>query len=125
MLRRLCTSPALRQPRITATTEIASTRWLKLQTLDYVDQVGNQRKWDMASRTTKSPTAEADAVVILALLRQRASSCIETLVVQQYRPPMDRTTVELPAGLIDEGESKRPQPSNVRSSATRLAPPSS
>lgn len=29
----------------------------------------------------------------------------ETLLVEQYRPPLKRTTLEFPAGLIDEGET--------------------
>eukprot|EP00622_Pseudochattonella_farcimen_P004532 FR739931.1.p1 GENE.FR739931.1~~FR739931.1.p1 ORF type:complete len:192 (+),score=23.85 FR739931.1:84-578(+) len=59
----------------------------------------------MATRTTKSADADADAVVILALLKDRAKGTVETLVVAQYRPPVRRTTVELPAGLIDKNES--------------------
>lgn len=92
-------------PRVDSAEDVASTRWIKLQTLSYTDPTGRSRKWDMASRTTKLPHAEADAVVILALLRRAESPLTETLVVEQFRPPVRRTTVELPAGLIDEGES--------------------
>merc|ERR1719291_1459446 len=59
----------------------------------------------MATRTTKSPEADADAVVILALLQHAGSPLVETLLVEQFRPPVGRPTVELPAGLIDKGES--------------------
>ena len=94
-------------PKITAVTDIASTRWIKLQTLDYKDQMGKMRKWDMATRTTKRLEASADAVVILALLKTSTgvANSIETLVVEQFRPPVRRTTVELPAGLIDVNET--------------------
>lgn len=92
-------------PRIDTVNEVASTRWIKLQTLDYTDQGGNKRKWDMATRTTKSAAAGADAVVILALLKSGKSSAVETLLVEQFRPPIGKPTVELPAGLIDKGES--------------------
>ena len=92
-------------PKITAVTDIASTRWIKLQTLDYKDQMGKMRKWDMATRTTKRPEASADAVVILALLKEKSIEEKETLVVEQFRPPVCRTTVELPAGLIDVNET--------------------
>lgn len=74
-----------------------------MQTLDYTDQTGTPRKWDMATRTTKS--AGADAVVVLAILKSRNSSTVETLLVEQFRPPVAKTTLELPAGLIDKGES--------------------
>ena len=43
-------------------------------------------------------------MAILALLR-RGGDSVDTLLVQQYRPPVDAVTVELPAGLIDEGET--------------------
>lgn len=60
----------------------------------------------MASRTTRKPDAEADAVAILALLRRRSQpDAVEMLLVKQYRPPVDSFTIELPAGLIDPGES--------------------
>lgn len=92
-------------PYVESARNIASTRWLKLQTLTYVDQAGKQREWDMATRTTKDPTSAADAVVILPVLRRTGSPILETILVEQFRPPVDRTTVELPAGLIDKGES--------------------
>ena len=85
---------------------VGTTRWLKLETLSYTDQTGRERKWDMASRTTKREGASADAVAILALIRSPQSpSHVETLVVQQFRPPVNAVTIELPAGLIDAGES--------------------
>jgi len=94
-----------RLPKINSANLVASTRWLKLQTLTYTDQMGKVRKWDMATRTTKSAAADADAVAILALLQSPGQKAVETLVVEQYRPPVGRKTVELPAGLIDKGES--------------------
>lgn len=92
------------KPTVDSVTEVASTRWIKLQTLDWTDQTGRSRKWDMATRTTKSADADADAVVILALLKGEGGG-VETLVVEQYRPPVRCTTVEMPAGLIDKNES--------------------
>ena len=104
-------STTLTLPRVDAINEIASTRWLKLQTLDYTDQSGRARKWDMATRTTKT-AGVADAVVILPLLRRAGETLGETIVVEQYRPPIGAPTVELPAGLIDAGES--PQEAALR-----------
>ena len=98
---------AIGRARVTAKTEVGSTRWLKLQTLDYVDPTGRARKWDMATRTTKRADAGGgvDGVAILALLRSKQAGSTETLLVQQFRPPIDAVTVELPAGLIDKGET--------------------
>lgn len=92
-------------PRIDAVTPVASTKWLALQTLSYTDQEGKERKWDVATRTTKRANGGADAVAIVPLLRKAGSDKVETLLVEQYRPPVNRVTVEFPAGLIDEGES--------------------
>jgi 8-oxo-dGTP pyrophosphatase MutT (NUDIX family) len=90
--------------RVLGRREVASTRWLRLETLTYEDTTGRRREWDVATRTTRQRAAGCDAVAILALLR-RGGADVETLLVQQYRPPVDAVTVELPAGLIDEGET--------------------
>ena len=61
----------------------------------------------MASRTTRNPSGGADAVAILALLRRRGAppEATEILLVNQFRPPVEAVTIELPAGLIDPGET--------------------
>lgn len=86
---------------------IASTRWLSLSTISYRFEHDPKdtypRKWEIASRTTKQPNAIADAVVILAILRLTDGPRI--LLVRQFRPPMRAVSVELPAGLIDPGET--------------------
>jgi len=115
-------------PRIDGTETIASTRWLKLETLSYTDIEGKQRKWDRATRTTKKGSDSADAVVIIPLLKRPyptnnnnnnnnntddndnnndsdSDETLDTLLVEQYRPPVGRATLEFPAGLIDEGET--------------------
>ena len=101
----LASSSSSSVPRIDAVTPVASTKWLALQTLSWTDQEGKERKWDVATRTTKQARDKADAVVVVPLLRKKGSDNVETLLVEQYRPPVGRVTVEFPAGLIDEGES--------------------
>ena len=54
-------------PKINGKTTVASTRWLQLETIDYTDQEGKDRKWDVATRTTKQASSAADAVVIIPL----------------------------------------------------------
>ena len=44
------------------------------------------------------------AVAIFALLSSPTHPT-RTIIIEQYRPPIDKTVIELPAGLIDEGES--------------------
>jgi 8-oxo-dGTP pyrophosphatase MutT (NUDIX family) len=94
----------LQRARVTGSTEVGSTRFLRLNTLTYEDAIGRKRKWDVATRTTRK--GDVDGVAILALLRRRAApEDVELLLVHQFRPPMNAVTVELPAGLIDPGES--------------------
>eukprot|EP00188_Purpureofilum_apyrenoidigerum_P004713 Plantae.Rhodophyta-Purpureofilum_apyrenoidigerum.ctg5529.p2 GENE.Plantae.Rhodophyta-Purpureofilum_apyrenoidigerum.ctg5529~~Plantae.Rhodophyta-Purpureofilum_apyrenoidigerum.ctg5529.p2 ORF type:complete len:211 (+),score=44.47 Plantae.Rhodophyta-Purpureofilum_apyrenoidigerum.ctg5529:187-819(+) len=85
------------------TETVAETKFLTLQTITWTD--GEQeRKWNCAVRTTRQTNNDADAVAIFPRLRSSINPPC-TLVVLQYRPPMGKKTVELPAGLIDEGES--------------------
>lgn len=92
------------QPVRTSSTLIGTTKWLALKTIDYSDQEGKARKWDIATRTTKQPNVP-DAVVIIPILRSQKSTSIDTILVEQYRPPIESIALEFPAGLIDEGET--------------------
>ncbi|EAA33594.2 ADP-ribose pyrophosphatase [Neurospora crassa OR74A] len=106
------------EPHITAITELSpqSSKWITLQQIHYVDQTGKPRLWEVAARKTRStPTASSaggiDAVAMCNILLhpRRPPS---TILVIQYRPPMDAYTVEWPAGLIDQGET--PEQAAVR-----------
>ncbi|KAJ2916020.1 hypothetical protein MD484_g4410, partial [Candolleomyces efflorescens] len=93
--------------RIVACEELPTSdaRWITLKKLTYTDPDGKQRPWEMAERTTRSSSG-IDAVAIFALIRSRKNSFpVSTVIIEQYRPPIDKITVELPAGLIDEGET--------------------
>lgn len=77
-----------------------------------------QRKWEAANRTTRSKGG-VDAVAILALI-SHPHRPLQTVIIMQFRvrsfafvkcrthssqPPVAKYCIELPAGLIDEGES--------------------
>ncbi|GMI30271.1 hypothetical protein TrCOL_g5525 [Triparma columacea] len=98
-------APKASLPRTLAssTYDVGSTRWLKLQTQVYLDKSGCDRKWDRVVRTTKLADDVSDAVAIMATVRVGGEEKI--LAVKQFRPPINAFTVELPAGLIDEGET--------------------
>mmetsp|Transcript_2496 Transcript_2496/g.3676 ORF Transcript_2496/g.3676 Transcript_2496/m.3676 type:complete len:259 (-) Transcript_2496:46-822(-) len=92
-------------PRVDCVEHISSTKWLALKTYHWTDQEGVKRKWDVAVRTTKKSDDKADAVVIIPILRSKTKpDIVDTLLVEQYRPPMKQHTLEFPAGLVDEGE---------------------
>ena len=46
-----------------------------------------------------------DAVAILALLNGGKGEAPQTVLVRQFRPPVDAYTIELPAGLVDPHET--------------------
>jgi ADP-ribose pyrophosphatase len=66
--------------------------------------------WEAAARKTRS-RGGVDAVAIAPILRH-PNKPPQTMIILQYRPPVDAYCVEFPAGLIDEGES--PEQAAVR-----------
>ena len=98
-------------PRIESSEIVGSTKWLRLETLTYTDIEQKERKWDYATRTTKQSKDSADAVVIIPLLKRpyakdkSPQDPYDTLLVEQFRPPVGKKTFEFPAGLIDKGET--------------------
>lgn len=86
------------------TVEVGATKWLALQSLAYIDRAGKQRAWDRCVRKTRQSEDTVDAVAILAVLQQDGAPA-KTILVKQFRPPVGSYTIELPAGLIDDGET--------------------
>ena len=83
-----------------------ATRWLEFRHLTYVDPTGAERRWDMVGRATRSKSEKSkgiDAVCVFATLRKKGEED-STLLVRQFRPPMNGETIELPAGLVDADE---------------------
>ncbi|RKL30799.1 hypothetical protein BFJ72_g11364 [Fusarium proliferatum] len=61
------------------------------------------RTWESAERLTRPKTADIDGVGIVAILPLPTGP--ELILQKQYRPPINAVTIEVPAGLIDEGET--------------------
>jgi ADP-ribose pyrophosphatase len=78
-------------------------KWIEFQKIDWTDQAGKQRVWESASRKTRGATG-IDAVAIVPILLH-PSRPASTLIILQYRPPVQAICVEFPAGLIDAGET--------------------
>ncbi|KAF5330917.1 hypothetical protein D9619_005430 [Psilocybe cf. subviscida] len=94
-------------PKIVSTTELPASeaRWVTLQKIKYTDEEGKERLWECASRKTRKSTG-VDAVAVLTILKSKTNAFPpSTVVIEQYRPPIGKYIIELPAGLIDEGES--------------------
>ncbi|KXX73250.1 ADP-ribose pyrophosphatase [Madurella mycetomatis] len=77
--------------------------WMRLVKKTYKDPNGVTRTWESAERTTRPKGCDIDGVGIVAILEKDTGP--EIVLQKQYRPPVDRTVIELPAGLIDEGET--------------------
>ncbi|KAH8203549.1 hypothetical protein TruAng_002297 [Truncatella angustata] len=82
---------------------IDEAKWITLKKIEYTDQVGKDRTWEVATRKTRGK-AGVDAVAMGNILLH-PSKPPSTLIVIQYRPPLDAYTVEWPAGLIDADET--------------------
>ncbi|KAK4117786.1 hypothetical protein N656DRAFT_794220 [Canariomyces notabilis] len=77
--------------------------WTKLVKKTYIDPKGVTRTWESAERTTRPKGSDIDGVGIVAILEKETGP--EIVLQKQYRPPLDKIVIELPAGLIDEGET--------------------
>lgn len=106
-------TPATQEPAITSIEDlpISESKWLTLKRITYVDATATTRTWESAVRRTTS-AGGVDAVAIGNILLPTPSSPppqqqqpAQTMLVIQYRPPLDAYTVEWPAGLIDAGET--------------------
>lgn len=86
-------------------------RWIKLNKIAWIDPEGKDRTWESCVRANKKSLDAADAVAVFARLKagetfQGTSPPVEkTVLVAQFRPPVHKVTLELPAGLIDDGET--------------------
>ncbi|OTA97523.1 hypothetical protein M434DRAFT_391714 [Hypoxylon sp. CO27-5] len=77
--------------------------WTKLVKLTYTDSKSQTRTWESAERATRPKNSDIDGVGIVAILEKPTGP--EIILQKQYRAPIDKVTIEVPAGLIDEGET--------------------
>jgi ADP-ribose pyrophosphatase len=80
--------------KIINTKTLHSTPFLNLEETTYKDQNGDLKHWNWARRPN-----DTQAVIIAAIVGDRF------VVIRQFRVPLGDYVYELPAGLIDPGES--------------------
>ncbi|GJN76836.1 ADP-ribose pyrophosphatase [Purpureocillium lilacinum] len=85
-------------------------RWVKLTKITYQDPKGQTRTWESSERLSRPAGSDIDGVGIVAVLDKPSGP--EIVLQKQYRPPIDKVTIEVPAGLIDAGET--PEQAAVR-----------
>lgn len=92
-------------PKVTSLEDLPSSeaKWVKLQKATYLDASGKQRVWEIASRKTTGKSG-VDAVAMGNII-YHPSKPPSTILVLQFRPPVNSFTVEWPAGLIDAEET--------------------
>ena len=78
-------------------------KWVEFQKISWQDQTGRERVWEAANRKTRGK-AGVDAVAITTVITH-PNRKPSTIIILQYRPPVDAVCVELPAGLVDEKET--------------------
>ncbi|TVY28528.1 ADP-ribose pyrophosphatase, partial [Lachnellula hyalina] len=78
-------------------------KWTKLVLTTYTDPLGTERTWEHAERRTRPTGSDIDGVGIVAILEKPTGP--EIVLQKQYRPPLDKIVIEVPAGLVDAGES--------------------
>jgi len=71
--------------------------------ITYIDPLGKERTWESAERLTRPKGSVVDGVGIVAILDLPSGP--QLLLQKQFRPPVGLVTIEVPAGLVDEGEA--------------------
>ncbi|EJT70761.1 ADP-ribose pyrophosphatase [Gaeumannomyces tritici R3-111a-1] len=81
----------------------AKAKWMRLLEIKYQDPNGVERTWESAERQTRPKGCDIDGVGIVAILEKPTGP--EIVLQKQYRPPTDKIVIEVPAGLMDAGET--------------------
>ncbi|KAF2028185.1 hypothetical protein EK21DRAFT_114101 [Setomelanomma holmii] len=82
-------------------------KWVTLVETTYTDPEGIKRTWESAERLTRPKGCDIDGVGVAAILQDPAKPNDEPriLLQKQYRPPINQTVIEVPAGLVDPDET--------------------
>lgn len=96
--------------KVNGATQVTNYRFLNMFELDVTLKDGSPSKWLMASRARSveglkcnAETVTADAVAVFATGIMNDKECM--VLIRQFRYPINDYVYELPAGLIDEGET--------------------
>lgn len=96
--------------KINKLTTLAETKFLNLYNAEYSNKGGNIKNWIIASRKEKenlegvylnNKELQDDAVLIVPFHKEKE----KIVVIRQFRVPINSYIYEMPAGLIDKGES--------------------
>jgi ADP-ribose pyrophosphatase len=108
--------------RVTSTEplEISRSKFVTLTKINFEDEDGKQCVWECAERKVVEGLTGKDAVAILAILKSKTNAFpLSTVVIEQYRPPIDKLIIELPAGLLNPGPNPGDPDEGAESAALR------
>ena len=100
----------MQEPKIETLAPLAKTPYLSLYDAAYTNRKGQAKHWMIASRKSEEVLVnqyfhkgeeKTDAVVIIAIHEETKKLAL----IKQFRIPLNDFIYELPAGLIDAGES--------------------
>ncbi|EWC46031.1 hypothetical protein DRE_04824 [Drechslerella stenobrocha 248] len=81
-------------------------KWVRLVKISYDDPHSVPRTWESSERLTRPKDSLSDGVGIIAILKPQSAADKPAILLQkQYRPPIDKVCIEVPAGLIDPSET--------------------
>jgi len=82
-------------------------KWTTLVKTTYTDPEGTERTWESGERLTRPAVSDIDGVGVVAVLRDPSNPDESPRIVlqKQWRPPVNATVIEVPAGLMDPNES--------------------
>ncbi|OAK97382.1 hypothetical protein IQ06DRAFT_380081 [Phaeosphaeriaceae sp. SRC1lsM3a] len=82
-------------------------KWATLVKTTYSDPEGIERTWESAERLTRPKGCDIDGVGVAAILEDPANpdATPRILLQKQWRPPINQTVIEVPAGLMDPDET--------------------
>lgn len=102
----------MKQNKVTKIKALVETKFLSLYEAEYENKVGNMRTWTVASRKDNETIQKQyfegledalDGVIIAAYHKELK----KLVIIKQFRIPLNDFVYELPAGLIDSGDSAK------------------
>ena len=75
--------------------------------ITFKDPEGTERVWESAERLTRPRGSDIDAIGVAAILKDpsKPNDTPHIVLQKQWRAPADAVVIEIPAGLMDPGES--------------------
>eukprot|EP00882_Tetradesmus_deserticola_P017118 GHRQ01018320.1.p1 GENE.GHRQ01018320.1~~GHRQ01018320.1.p1 ORF type:complete len:246 (+),score=72.01 GHRQ01018320.1:92-739(+) len=80
----------------------ATAKWLKLLVLKCKDESGREYDWEYVERVSKYRETDGVGVFARVIAKDQPD---RLLVIAQWRAPLNTFVLELPAGIIEKGET--------------------